>query len=62
LVSTVVSRIPGTFRRSLPIVMPSARTKKAAHRLCGALESGQLIQTWLRAAAVVIAAGIVIPG
>jgi hypothetical protein len=44
-VSTVDISTPGTLRRSLPVVMPSARTKKAGHKLCGAEEFGQLIQT-----------------
>jgi hypothetical protein len=42
--------------------MPSARTKKAGQQLSGAEELGQLIQTWLAAAAAVIAAGMVMPG
>ena len=33
------------LRRSRPTVMPSALMKKAGHRLCGAEEFGQLIQT-----------------
>ena len=41
---------------------PSARTTKDGHRLWRAEEFGQLIQTWLLAAAAVIPAGIVMPG
>jgi len=33
------------------MVTPSARTKNDGHKLCGAEEFGQLIQTWLQAAA-----------
>ena len=43
--STSVISTPGTFRRSRPVVMPSARTENAGHRLCGAEEFVQLIQT-----------------
>lgn len=60
--STADTSTPALFRRSLPIVMPSARTKKAGQQLCGAEEFGQLIQMWLQGAAVVMAAGIAIPG
>ena len=55
-------RTPAMLRRSRPMVMPSARTKNAGQPLSGADEFGQLIHTWLQAAAVVIAAGIVMPG
>lgn len=61
-VSTADSSIPGMFRRSRPVIMPSARTKNAGQQLCGAEEFGQLIQTWLQAAAAVVAAGMVMPG
>ena len=61
-VSTVETRTPGTLRRSRPIVTPSALTKNAGHMLSGVEEFEQLIQTWLEAAAAVIAAGMVIPG
>ena len=61
-VSTVETRTPGSLRCSLPVVTPSARTKNAGYMLCGADEFEQLIHTWLHAAAVVMAAGIVIPG
>lgn len=44
------------------MVMPSARTRNAGHKLSGVDEFGQLIQRWLQAAAVVIAAGMVMPG
>jgi hypothetical protein len=50
------------LRRSRPVVMPSARTKKAGQQPRGGDELGQLIQMWLTAAAVIMAAGLVIPG
>jgi hypothetical protein len=53
---------PETFRRSRPIVIPSARTKKAGQALSRADEFAQLIQTWFAAAAAVMEAGMVIPG
>src|SRR5579863_6606446 len=37
-VSTVATRTPATLRRSRPTLMPSARTKKDGHKLCGAEE------------------------
>ena len=55
-------REPARLRRSRPTVTPSARTKNACEALSGADEFGKLIQTWLLAAAAVIAAGIVIAG
>jgi hypothetical protein len=57
-VSTAEISTPGTLRRSRPVVMPSARTKNAGHALCGAEEFGQLIQTWLQAAAAAMAAPV----
>jgi hypothetical protein len=36
--------------------------KNAGQQLCGADEFGQLIQTWLQAAAALIIAGMVMPG
>jgi len=46
-------------RISVPL---SALTRKAGQQLCGFDEFGQLIHTWLQAAAAVMAAGIVMPG
>jgi hypothetical protein len=43
------------------MVMPSARTKIAGQQLCGAEGLGQLIQRWLQATAVVMAARMVMP-
>lgn len=61
-VSTVEISTPGILRLSRPVVMPSARTNSAGHRLSRAEEFAPLIHRWLQAAAAVIAAGIVMPG
>jgi hypothetical protein len=61
-VSATEIRTPGVLRRGRPVVMPSARTKKAGQQLSRADEFGQLIHMWLQAAAVVMAAGMVMPG
>ena len=50
------------FRRSRPVMMPSARTKKLGKQLWRAAVLLQLIQTWLLVAAACIAAGIRISG
>ena len=61
-VSTVEITTPGRLRRARPMVMPSARTKKAGQALSGEEELGQLIHMWFDAAAAVMAAGMVMPG
>jgi hypothetical protein len=61
-VSTVEMSTPATFRLSLPVVTPSARTKKAGQQLWRAEELGQLNHMWLEAAAAVMAAGMVMAG
>ncbi|CAO5157635.1 hypothetical protein FAIPA1_10184 [Frankia sp. AiPs1] len=60
--STVEIRTPLRLRGSRPLTTPSARTKKDPQQLSRAEEFGQLIQTWLAAAAAVIIAGMVTPG
>jgi hypothetical protein len=47
-VSAVETSTPATLRRSLPVVMPSARTKKAGQQLCLAEELGQLSRLFRR--------------